>query len=136
MLQNKINLSAILIIALIAIGCSSSSLPVAPLANFSPEIVNNVDAFSFQITNGENITTTVEYAWENTGTQATINHSTTTTAGTATMIVYDADSAQVYTNGLVASANEPSSVGTAGTWRIRVTFVNYSGTSNFSLQKL
>ncbi len=126
-----------MLLALMAVGCSSSSNPAtAPLANFSPEIINNVDAFSFQITNGENISTTVEYAWENTGTQATINHSTTTTAGTATMIVYDADSAQVYTNGLVASANEASSVGTAGTWRIRVTFTAYSGTSNFRVDKL
>ena len=125
-----------LVAALMVIGCSSSTTPSAPLANFSPEIVNNVDAFSFQITDGENITTTVEYNWENTGTQATINHSTTTTAGSASMIVYAADSSQVYTNGLVASANEPTTVGTAGTWRIRVTFVNYSGTSNFSLQKL
>ena len=136
MLKTKTILLFCLLSALMVIGCSSSTPPSAPLANFSPEIVNNVDAFSFQITNGENITTIVEYNWENTGTQATIDHSTTTSAGSATLVVYDADSAQVYTSGLVASANEPSSVGTTGTWRIRVTFVNYSGTSNFSLQKL
>lgn len=136
MLKRKIILSFCLVAALLAIGCSSSTPLSAPLANFSPEIVNNVDAFSFQITNGENITTTVEYSWENTGTQATINHSTTTTSGTATMIIYDADSAQVYTSGLVASANEPTTVGTAGTWIIRVTFTGYSGTSNFRVDKL
>ncbi len=118
------------------IGCSSSTPPAAPLSNFSPEIINNPDAFSFQITNGENITTTVDYTWQNTGTQATINHSTTTTAGSASMFIYDADSVQVYTNGLVASANEPSSVGTTGSWRIRVVFTNYSGTSNFRVDKL
>ncbi len=136
MLKTKSILSFYLVVALLAIGCSSSTPPSAPLANFSPEIVNNIDAFSFQITNGENITTTVEYNWENTGTQATINHSTTTSAGTATITVFAADSSQVYTNGLVASANEPTTVGTAGSWKIRVVFTNYSGTSNFSLQKL
>lgn len=136
MLKTKFILVCCLVFALLAIGCSNTNPPTAPLANFSPEIVNNVDAFSFQITDGVNITTTIDYLWENTGTQATVNHSTTTSAGSASMIVYAADSSQVYTNGLVASANEPTTVGTTGTWRIRVTFVNYSGTSNFSLQKL
>ncbi len=136
MINTKITIILSLLFALLAIGCSSSNPPSVPLSNFSPEIVNNIDAFSFQITNGENITTTVEYSWENTGTQATIDHSTTTTAGTASIVIFDADSAQVYTNGLVASANEPTTVGTAGTWKIRVSFVNYSGTANFRLQKL
>ena len=89
MINTKITIILSLLVALLTIGCSSSNPPSAPLANFSPEIVNNIDAFSFQITNGENITTTVEYSWENTGPQATIDHSTTTIGGSASNVGFD-----------------------------------------------
>ena len=119
------------------ISCSSKSvLPTQPLSNFNPEIINNTDAFQFQITNGENVSTTVSYLWENTGTQATVNHSTVTDSGSAVMTVLAADSSQVYTSGLVASANEPTTVGTTGFWVIQLTFTNYYGTANFRLEKL
>ena len=117
------------------IGCNSAS-PTDPLANFQPEIVNNADNFSFQATAIENVTAVISYNWSNSGTQATINHSSVVDSGTAVVAIYDNNDSLVYTNGLVASLNEPSSVGVAGTWRIVVTLVNVYGTLNFTSQML
>ena len=132
----RIVLCLLIFTAAVIGGCSGKSVLDSPLSNFSPEIINNPDAFSFQITDASNVTATVTYDWVNTGTQAVIDHSTSTTAGSASMRIIDADSLEVYTSGLVASANESSSAGTAGNWKIQLTFVNYSGTSNFRVDKL
>ena len=126
-----------LVFVLSIIGCGSNTkTPTQSFSNFNPEIINNTDAFQFQITDAENVSTTVSYLWENTGTQATVNHSTITDSGTAVLTVLSADSVQVYSNGLVASTNEPTSVGTTGLWIIQLTFNNYYGTANFRLEKL
>jgi hypothetical protein len=60
----------------------------------------------------------------------------TTTAGTALLTVRDAAGTVVYTNALVPSRNEPTAVGTAGTWTIVVTMTSYTGSLNFRAQKL
>ncbi len=122
--------------AFIFAGCGSDSNPASPLANFQPEIVNNQDAFSFQVTAIENVTTVVSYTWANSGTQAVINHSSTVDSGSVAVIIFDNDGSQVYGNPLVASLNENSSVGVAGSWTITVTLVNAYGTLNFRADKL
>ena len=136
MIKSRIGLGllAVLFAALVLIGCSDEKKN--PISAFQPEIVNNADAFQFQITDASNVTTTVTYPWTNTGTQATINHSTVTTVGSATVYVLDADTTEVYTAGLSASLNEASSVGTAGNWTIRVVFVDFTGAANFRVEKL
>ena len=136
MIKSSIGLGllAILCVALVLIGCSDEKKN--PISAFQPEIINNADAFQFQITDASNVTTTVTYSWTNTGTQATVNHSTVTTAGSATVYLLDADTTQVYTAGLSASLNEASSVGTAGNWTVRVVFIGFSGTANFRVEKL
>ena len=108
----------------------------APLAPFQPEIVNNQDAFQFQATDVKNVTATLHYPWQNTGMQATVNHSTALTGGTATVTIFDADSAQVYTSPLLASATEQTVSGLAGTWTVKVVLTNASGTFNFRVEKL
>lgn len=118
---------------ILTVGCSSDK--ANPLASFEPEIVNTADAFQFQATDVENVTTTLEYSWENGSTGATVNHSTVTNAGNAVVTIYDADSVQVYTSGLAASLNEATQTGTAGTWRVRVILSNYSGTVNFRVEQ-
>lgn len=116
-------------------GCGSDS-PSAPLSAFSPEIFNTQDSFQFQVTNAQNVNTTVQYNWLNSGTRATINHSSTITSGSSTVSIYDNVDSLVYTSALLASANEPSVVGIAGTWRIQVVFTNCNGTINFRVEKL
>jgi len=107
-----------------------------PLGPFQPQISNATDNFQLQATNVANVTTTVTYSWVNTGTQATINHSTTTTAGTSLLVIKDALGATVYSHTLSPSLNEPTIVGQTGTWTVQLTLTGYSGTLNFRAQKL
>jgi hypothetical protein len=107
-----------------------------PLAPFQPQISNAADNFQLQATNVTNVTTTAAYTWVNSGTRATINHSTTTAAGSTLVMIKDAAGATVYSTALSPSLNESTTVGQAGTWLIQLTLTNYSGTLNFRAQKL
>ncbi len=125
-LSGFIALSALLAVS----GCND------PLGPFEPEITNATDNFQLQATGVTGVTSTLTYSWTNTGTRATINHSTTTTAGNAQIVVRDAAGAIVYDKGLAPSLNEPTAAGTAGTWTIQLGLAKYSGTINFRAQKL
>jgi hypothetical protein len=125
------SLGLALTLALAASACSSD-----PLDPFQPEINSATDNFQLQATSVTGVTATRSWSWSNTGTRATINHSTTTTAGSARVSVRDATGTEVYTKTLVPSLNETSAAGTAGTWTIILTLTGYSGTLNFRVQKL
>ena len=124
-----------LLVALVAVGalaaCGGNSL-----APFQPEISNAANNFQLQATNVANVTTTVTYSWANSGTRATINHSTTTTGGTTLLVIRDALGASVYNRALSASLSEATTAGQAGTWTIQLTLTGYSGTLNFRAQML
>lgn len=113
-------------------GCSSSN----PLEPFQPEITNATDNFQLQATGVTGVTSTRTYSWINTGTRATVNHSTTTTAGSAQLTIRDGTGAVVYTKALAPSLNEATTIGTAGTWTIVLAMTSYGGTLNFRVQKL
>jgi len=112
------------------LGCSD------PLGPFNPEITNATDNFQFQATGVTEVTVTRTYNWTNTGTRATVDHSTTTTAGSAKLTIRDADGTVVYDEALVPSLNEPTATGVAGTWKLEMQLTGYSGTINFRVQKL
>lgn len=116
--------------ALLLIGCSGNDT-TSPLAPFSPEIVNDPDAFQFQVTDAAAVTTTVSYTWQNSGARASVDHSSAITSGTATVTLLDADGTEVYSSALMPSGNEMSSDGTPGQWAVRVTLSGTSGTLNF-----
>lgn len=126
---HSLGLMAILAAGLIA--CSSN-----PLEPFQPEISNAPDNFQLQATAVAGVTSTQTYSWNNTGTRATINHSTTTSAGRAQLTIRDGSGSVVYTKVLAPSLNEPTATGTPGTWTIVLTLTSYSGTLNFRTQKL
>lgn len=105
------------------------------LAPFQPEISNLPDNFQLQATNVKNVTTTLDYNWQNTGTTANVNQATVLTAGTATVTIQDAQSVQVYTKDLTANGTFQTTAGAAGTWKIHVVITNASGTLNFRVQK-
>lgn len=108
--------------------------PVSPI---QPEVSNAADNFAFQATRLTNVSTTLTYTWANSGTRATINHSTTTQAGSTLLVIKDANGTTVYSKALSPSLNEPTSpVGVAGNWSVRLTLTNYTGTMNFRAQKL
>ncbi len=123
---------ALFAVALLA-GCGGSG--TGPLAPFQPQISNAADNFQFQATGVTNVTWTFTYRWSNTGDSATVNNSTTTTAGSATLTVYDQNNTQVYSQALGPSGTVGTSKGVTGLWTIQVVFTNYSGTVNFRVQK-
>jgi hypothetical protein len=111
--------------------CSSNTL-----APFQPQISNAADNFQLQATGVSNVSTTLTYSWANSGTQATINHATTTSAGSTLLVIKDNAGTTVYSKALAASLNEATSAGQSGTWSIQLTLTGYSGTLNFRAQKL
>lgn len=115
----------------VVVACSKD-----PLAPFQPEIGNVPDNFQIQATDVTGVTATRSYSWSNSGTRATINHSTVTSVGSARFIVRDAAGVVVYDKALAPSLNEPTTTGTAGMWTIQLQLTNYSGTVNVRSQKL
>ena len=119
-------------LAVAALGaCAGQSL-----TPFQPQISSPTDNFQLQATAVTDVSTTVTYTWVNTGTRATVNHSTTTTAGSTLVVIKDAAGVVVYTRTLSPSLNEPSIAGQAGSWTIQLTLLRYSGTLNLRVQKL
>ena len=122
-------------LAIATSGCSDKNT-TNPISQFSPEIINNPDAFEFQISDAENVTTTVTYSWENSGTGASIDQSCAITAGTAVITVLDANDVQVYTSDLSIGGSHPTDTGVSGTWTISVNFQDVSGTVNFRAETM
>lgn len=118
---------------LVAGGCGSD--PVAPLDPFEPQINSSTDNFQLQATDVQDVAATLEYSWANTGTQAVVDHSTTTSIGSASIVITDANGTEVYRHGLEPSLNAETTSGIAGTWTIRLVLTEYSGTLNFRVQK-
>jgi hypothetical protein len=128
----KVAAFSLVIICVFAISrCSDNTL-----APFQPEVTSATDNFQLQATGVKNRSATLNYSWDNTGTRAKINHSTTTSFGTARLIITDTGGAPVYEKTLAPSLTDTTTTGTAGTWTIRLVLNNYSGTLNFRVQKL
>lgn len=110
--------------------------PTAP--GIQPQIVNNTDAFSYQVTSIQDFSGTYSYTWQNTGTAAKITHASDAgAAGTATLTVQDANGTLVY-SGQLATSGEPltAPAGVAGAWTIKVVYSGYSNTQvNFAVLK-
>lgn len=119
----------------LAAACGSD--PTAP-PGVQPQIVNNTDAFSFQVTSLSGVTGVYSYTWQNTGTLAKITHASDAGGtGTATVTIKDAAGTQVYSGPFATSGEVTTSpAGMAGAWTITVTFTGYSNTQvNFGVVK-
>lgn len=121
----------VLAIALSGLGCSENDL-----GPFQPEITSATDNFQLQATGVRDRTGIHSYDWQNSGSRAKINHSTSTTRGEARLTVRDAVGTVVYDEVLVPSLSDTTSSGVAGTWRVQLTMTSYSGALNFRVQKL
>src|SRR5574339_201701 len=100
------------------LGCGGSKNN--SLAPFQPQINNMQDNFQLQATGVNNVTSTLNYTWQNTGTSANVNQASQITAGSATLTILDASGQQVYTNSLTANGTFPTTTGMTGGWTIRV----------------
>lgn len=125
---------ALIAVALLLLSACGSD-PTDPLAGFEPQVNNATDSFQLQATDVTDVATVLQYSWENTGAQASVDHSTTTAGGAAGILIKDASGATVYDSDLAPSLNEDTASGSAGTWTITVALTSYSGTLNFRVQK-
>lgn len=117
-------------------GCGSSTNS-ALNQQFQPQVTNAQDNFGFQSTGVTRVTQSLHYAWQTTGTAASINQATTVTAGTATVTISDVNGKVVYTGNLASNGTFTSAAGAGpGTWSIDVALNSYSGTLNFRVQKM
>lgn len=116
--------------AVLVAGCDSSTSP-----GINPEIANNPDTFQYQVTDIRNYSHVDNYTWQNTGTTANVNQSTTVTDGTATLVILDADGDPVYSKSLAENGTFVTTAGAVGSWTIRVTYASASATVNFRVQK-
>lgn len=126
----------VLLIALASLAACGGSNVLAP--RFQPEIVNAADNFSFQATGLQGVTQTLTYTWQMSGTVANVNQASaiSTAPSSAMLTVLGPDGATVYSRALSDNGTFVSSAGSSsGTWTIRVTLTNTSGTINFRVQK-
>jgi hypothetical protein len=100
-----------------------------------PEIINTTDNFQYQITEIQDFSGAQVFSWENTGTTATVNQSAAVSAGSATLVLRDANGVEVYSRSLADDGTFSSDAGAAGTWSVRVTYSGAEATVNFRLDK-
>ena len=100
-----------------------------------PSVIIAVDSFQFRATNMDDTTVTFSYAWPNAGTQATVEQTSSITAGSATITVFDADSAQVYTRSLTENGDFVSAAGVSGSWTVHIVLTGMSGNTLVRLQR-
>jgi hypothetical protein len=100
-----------------------------------PEIINSADNFQYQITDIQDFSGTQVYSWQNTGTTATVNQAAAVAAGSATLVLRDANGVEVYNRSLAENGTFASSAGAAGTWTVRVTYSGADATVNFRVDK-
>lgn len=124
-------ISALLAVALAAAGCGGTAIgPDNQL-----EVTNATDNFQFQVTALDDVSETLTYSWAVTGSLASVDHSSSITGGTATLVIRDADGTQVYGRDLSEDGVFDTGSGTAGTWEIVVDLSGVTGAVNFRVQK-
>jgi hypothetical protein len=114
------------------LACSSSNV-LGP--DNQPEINNQTDTFQWQVTAMDNISQTLSYTWQNTGTTANVNQSPNLSSGSASLVIQDASGTEVYSRSFSQSGSFTTDSGSAGAWTIRVTISSASGALNFRVEK-
>jgi len=132
---NRIDVSVRLRLAVLGLAlaaCSSSNV-LGP--NNQPEVNNQTDTFQWQVTAMDNISQTLTYTWQNTGTTANVNQSPGLSSGSASLVIEDASGTEVYSRGFSQSGTFTTDSGLAGAWTIRVALSVTSGALNFRAEK-
>ena len=120
-------------------------LALAPLAacdtrvvtepQYQLQVINLRNDFTFQAAGLEAFTSDVVYSWESDGTAASVIQSPTLLTGTATLFIADGSGAQVYQRSLAENGTFATTTGVAGTWTVRLKFLEASGTASFRVTK-
>jgi hypothetical protein len=100
-----------------------------------PQISNQTDTFQWQVTAMDNISQTLTYTWQNTGTSANVNQSPNLSGGSATLTILDASDVEVYSRSLAQGGTFQTSAGATGAWTIEVRLSGAGGALNFRVEK-
>lgn len=102
---------------------------------YQPQVSNTPNAvFTFQATGLQDVSDVVTYAWSASSGSVVIHPATNTSAGTITLRIADAAGTVIYNGTVPPSGDITPPAGAGGTWQIRVTLQNYTGTINFEVQ--
>jgi hypothetical protein len=121
---------AVAVIVIMA-ACNESTAPA-----FELTVSNNPDDFIAQSVSVLNESLDREYAWQNSGTRATVTHATTVDGGIARIVIRDAANVVVYDRNLLSGLSEQTQVGTTGAWHIEILLSGFSGAVNVRVQTL
>jgi hypothetical protein len=119
-------------LVLLVLGGAGCSTPTA----VQVVVRNQADSFEFHSTALSKATDPRFYTWQNSGTQATVTLSTTSSGGTGRVIIRDAANVVVFDSGLEPALSELTQVGTAGSWHISITLTEFTGTLVLSVVKI
>ena len=119
----------LLVAAVLVAGCKDETL-----APFEPEIGNQTGTFQFQITEAKDVTTVLNYSWQNDTEVANVNQACAMTSGEGTLTILDANQQVMYSRNLMDNGTYASSTGASGLWTIRVTLKKTYGAINFRVE--
>lgn len=112
----------------ILIACGSTNV-IGP--DNSLEVSNDTDRFEWQASLLNNVTQTLTYKWQNTGTSANIDQSSSITSGTATLTIWCVNGNEMYSGPLSQNGTYQTTTGQSGEWTIEVALIGVHGTLNF-----
>jgi hypothetical protein len=128
----SLTLSA-LALGLLTAACGSSNA-LAP--QWQPQVTNTPNVkFAFQATGLTDVTDVVSYNWSCSSGNVIIHPATTTTSGTILLTIKDGGGVVRYNGDVPPSGDIDLATFAGGTWNIKVTLTNYSGTINFEVQQ-
>ncbi|MDJ0766920.1 MAG: hypothetical protein QNJ97_28355 [Myxococcota bacterium] len=111
--------------------CGSSNL-IGP--DNSLEVGNATDSFQWQVSSLNNVSQTLTYVWETTGTRANVNQSAEILSGSATVRISDENGIEVYSRSLADNGTFSTETGATGRWTIVVELSGVDGALNFRVQ--
>lgn len=120
---------------ILALGLLTAGCDTGPVAPFHPVITNRSDNFELDATGLSDLTTIVEYVWQNTGSVASVTQASTVISGTATLDLLDGAGNVVYSRSLAESGTFSTDQGTAGPWVVRLALTRVIGTLGFQARK-
>lgn len=100
-----------------------------------PQVLSETDDFFYQVPKLAGFVGSGIYWWRNTGPRASVHQATTVTAGRMTLVIRDANGAQVYSRSLGDPGIFVSANGVAGRWTIQVVYEEASGSVSFRAKR-
>lgn len=122
-------------VALLGASACDDDPAAPPDIGVEPEIINDTDAFQFQVSSADGYSGVLIYDWTNTGELANVDQSSAIDPGQATLTLIDAAGTEVYAKDLSEDGSSASSAGIAGAWKVRIECSGLMGNVNFRAEK-